>query len=402
MVDESPGPGWEQGLDGKWRRVIEALAPHAAPRHVVPSASTLTPPQTVTPKATSRSARGRPSKSLLTGIVVLVVVAGVAIGVLVANAGSSPSSTTAGGFPAAAPLDLHRPSAADLERLAPGAVDVSSSVKPSDEAPLLCGGVVASHLLGATIVAIPNSLSRISVLEYGFSSAGALQRYIHELLPAVVTGPSGRYCTLAVANSGAFYPAGLFLTNNSTWEASAATSYSSGPYAGSYSYSTFEYAPQGSDLFLIRVDKQNGYPDEPFMDVVLNTINAPGSPKLNTGGHSKVPSTVKGVLQRAPYAVIPPEGPQASTANFDCPEVVIGSVPYSLVFENQLTNVQPAGLIVFSGSNGAATTTIPWGASITMVVDTFGTTSSETTFGCGTAKSPASNFANVLSVAERQ
>lgn len=265
---------------------------------------------------------------------------------------------------------------------------------------MLCGGGVASRLLAATVVAIPNSLSEISVLEYHFMDASAVDQYLHELLPDSPSGPSGRHCKLSTANSGEYYPVSLVMTNNATWEASATTSYMTGPYAGSYSYTTFEFAPQGSNLFLIRVDKQNGYPDHAFIDVILNLMNAPGSPQLSAGGHSKVPTTLKGELEHAPYALVPPQGPSASTANDDCPEVVIDGTPYSLVFVSQLPDVQPEGLVVSSGSNRTATTSIPWGAAVTIVVDTVGTPSSETTFGCKSGQSLTPYFVNALSVTE--
>jgi hypothetical protein len=44
-----------------------------------------------------------------------------------------------------------------------------------------------------------------------------------------------------------------------------------------------------------------------------------------------------------------------------CPEVVVDGKPYTIVFDNQLPNVQPNGLVAFIG-DGARPITIPWGA----------------------------------------
>jgi hypothetical protein len=56
----------------------------------------------------------------------------------------------------------------------------------------------------------------------------------------------------------------------------------------------------------------------------------------------------------------------------------LSGTPYTIVFDNQLPNVQPNGLVAFTG-NGARTTTIPWGAHVSVVVDLFDQAGS---FGC--------------------
>ena len=208
---------------------------------------------------------------------------------------------------------------------------------------------------------------------------------------------------MPVANSGTFEPVSFIPTDHGIYSVSAATSFSSGPYAHSYLWSTMSYVPQGATVYIVRIDTINGYADLNLMDTVLNSMEAPGGPRLKLGSHSVQPTTVKAVLQHAPYAGpaqsqgFVPQGGAAGAAYFDCPEVVVGSTVYNLMLEHQLVNAQAAGLVV-STPNGS-TETIRWGAPVSLVVDLFTTAGEETEAACGSsAVNSNPNFANVLSL----
>ena len=396
MVAEPPGPGWEQGLDGKWHRVGEpATPPQAAPRHVIEYASAPPLPSTGTPRATPRSAA---SRGLLIGIVLLVIAAGTAIGVVVAK--SSSTSTRGRESPTTAPLDLHQPALADLELLAPGAVDGSAAVSAATQAPLLCGGTSPSRLTGSTVVSQPGSLAGISVLRFAFATRDAARAYAQSVFPQAAYR-SG--CSVPVANSGTFKPVSFIPTAHGIYSASAATSFSSGPYAHSYLWSTMSYVPQGTAVYIVRIDTINGYADLNLEDAVLNSMEAPGGPKLESGSHSVQHTTVRAVLQHSPYSGaaesqgLVPQGGPAGAAYFDCPEVVVGTTVYNLTLEHQLVNAQAVGLVVLT-PNGS-TETIPWGAPVSLVVDLFATAADETEAPCGSSPVNSNpNFANVLSL----
>ena len=76
----------------------------------------------------------------------------------------------------------------------------------------------------------------------------------------------------------------------------------------------------------------------------------------------------------------------------NCPEVSANGATYSIVVERQLPNDQPSGMVVAVA--GGAATMIPWGAHVTLGVDTFARSAQSTSFGCG-KDAVTVTFANV-------
>jgi len=322
--------------------------------------------------------------------------------VLAVGCGGNSGTTFAPADATTAALDLRQPSVQQLQRFAPGGIDASTSSEPSEAAPLLCGGTRPSRLTTRSIVKVPNTLSEISVLRYEFSSPSAANGFFDAMRSQESLVQGGR-CTVATAESGRFTAVSLFaIVGSRVADASGTTTFSGGAYSGAYQYNTLRYVQQDRVVYLMRLDKQHGYADNSFLDAIENTMNVRLGVKLRSGAHSLKPSEIRGVLQRGQYECCtfgqPPIGSigsWAQSADVTCPEVVFSGTPYTIVFANQLPNVQPNGLIAFTG-DGARSATIPWGAQVTVVVDTFGPAGS---FGCRQAGKIASgSFMNALSI----
>jgi hypothetical protein len=351
--------------------------------------------------ASVRSARSRARYKKPLAIMVSVVAISVVVGLVldlvagdkVARSGLGQASPPSSG--GAQTLSLTQPSFTQLERFVPGGINMSASVPVTTQAPLLCGGTTPSRLVGATVAQIPNSLSQISVLKFSFSTPAAAQAYLHAVLP---TGVSVTNCKVPVADSGVFTPVSYFPGDFGIYEATGSTAFgSTGPYPYGRTWNTISYFAQGADAFVVRIDTLNGSPSQLFVDAVLGSMEAPGGPVLR-GNQTRL-SPVTAVLERAANSGQPPPTIQSAGAPWlDCPEAVVGSSRYNIVFENQLPNAQSAGLVVPSAS-GHGTTTLAWGTRIRMYVDTFGLYSNETTFGCGPQGGSLPNFANVIGLA---
>ena len=292
-------------------------------------------------------------------------------------------------------LDLREPSAADLERFVPGGIDVSDSADKTTGAPLLCQGSRPSRLVGTAIVAIPNSLSQVSVLRYEFSSAGDASAYFEALRSQVPLVGAGS-CRAAAKDSGVFLAVSLFAFQGTGMaDASGTTIFPSSIHVGRQ-YNVIRYLQQGSGVYLIRIDRQTQYADIWFEDAIERVMNHGRETIPDNRSHSSKPSQIEGMLKLGHYECCQvrtsPTGPIPVYPI--CPELVIRGTPYTIAFEDQLPNPQPAGLVAFSSSGGPATT-IPWGARIYAVVDTFG---SSTSFGCYLDGSATTPVANVLSL----
>jgi hypothetical protein len=336
----------------------------------------------------------------------LIAVAAVVIVVLAVTHGASSSRAAKDrlgnvGINKAATLTplLHQPSVAELERFAPGGVDVSKSVGPTG-APLLCGGTRPSRLTGATILRIPNTLSQVSVLRYEFSSSNTASAFF-DALRSQAHVIQGAQCMVPTADSGVFTGISLIAFVGSTVaDASGTTTFANGLYSGAYQYNVLRYVQQGRDIYLIRLDKQHSYPDT--ADAVENAMNTRAGAMIRSGAHSASPSHLQGVLQRGRWECcsfgqppIGPIGPWAESEDMNCPELIVTGTPYTIAIENQLPNVQPAGLVAFPGGSRPAST-IPWGAHVRVVVDTFTQAGS---FGCREGNQIATSiYANVISV----
>jgi hypothetical protein len=294
-----------------------------------------------------------------------------------------------------AQLDLREPSAADVERFVPGGVDVSDSADKTSGAPLLCEGSRPSRLVGAAIVAVPNTLSQVSVLRYEFSSGGEAGAYFEALRSQVPFVRSGS-CRAAAKDSGVFSAVSLFaFQGTGVADASGTTIFPTSLYVGRQ-YNVIRYLQQGSAAYIIRIDRQTQYADIWFEDAIERMMNHGRAMIPDSRSHSSKPSQIQGVLKLGHYECCQvrtsPTGPFPVYPI--CPELVITGTPYTIAFEDQLPNAQPAGLVAFSSSGGPATT-IPWGANVYAVVDTFG---SSTSFGCYLDGSKTTPVANVLSV----
>jgi hypothetical protein len=341
---------------------------------------------------------------------VIAVAAAVGIVVFAVNQGSKSSHTPGNPLaqfgvntPSTVPLRLHEPSVAELKRFVPGGVDTSTSVHAAEGAPLLCGGTRSSRLAGAAIVKVPRTLSQVAVFRYAFTSASTASAYF-DALRAQAPVIQGAQCTVATADSGVFSAVSLIAIVGSTVaDASGTTTYSSGLYSGAYQYNVARYVQQGRDVYLIRLDQQHDYPDRSFVDAVENAMNTRRGASLRSGAHSASPSTVQGVLQRGQWECCsfgqPPIGAigrWAESEDMSCPVLIVSGTPYTIAIENQLPNVQPAGLVAFPSGSGSAVT-IPWGAHVRVVVDTF---TSAGSFGCRGGNQIAKGiFANAVSIA---
>ncbi|HEY5011485.1 MAG TPA: hypothetical protein VIK61_02115 [Acidimicrobiia bacterium] len=168
-------------------------------------------------------------------------------------------------------------------------------------------------------------------------------------------------------------------------DASGTTTFAGGVFSGAYQYNVLRYLRQERVVYLIRVDQQHDYPDISLLDAIENAMNVRAGAELPGAAHSLKPTEVRGVLTRGRWECCsfgqPPIGPigaWAQSEDVTCPEVVVSGTPYTIVFENQLPNVQPNGLVVFTGV-GTRSTTVPWGAHVKVVVDLFDQAG---TFGC--------------------
>jgi hypothetical protein len=276
-------------------------------------------------------------------------------------------------------LDLHQPTAADLTRFAPGGVDASASASPTDGAPLFCGGTRASHLAGAAIVNIPNTLSQVSVRQYEFASASAASDYFDALLAQTSTVQAA-HCIVTTPGPGTFSAVSLIQDTKSMVDASGTTIYTGGFFAGSRQYNVIRYVQQGRDVYIIELDRANGYAEASLEEEVLNAIS---SRPVSTS--TTLPPTfvnrVQGVLSHATYQslIAAAPGSWAESEDAYCPEVIANGVPYSIVFLNQLPNAQQGGIVV-AGSGGQPIT-IPWGTRVMVAADSTHGRSSD--LGCG-------------------
>jgi hypothetical protein len=158
---------------------------------------------------------------------------------------------------------------------------------------------------------------------------------------------------------------------------------------------------QGRLVYLLRLDQQHNYPDLSFFNAIENSMNVRAGVKLPDGPHSLKPTEDQGVLQRGRWDCcsfgqppIGPIGPWDESEDVTCPEVVLSGTPYTIVFQNQLPNVQPNGLVALAG-DGARPTMIPWGAHVSVVVDLFDSAGS---FGCQAGKNANGTYMKSLSI----
>ena len=282
-------------------------------------------------------------------------------------------------------LDLRQPTVQQLQGLAPGGIDASVSSKPSVHAPLLCGGTSGGRLTAASVVKVPNTLSDISVVRYEFPSSSAANGFFDALRSKSSTIQNAT-CTGVNADSGHFLVVSLIsFPGSPRADASGTTTFAGGVFSGAYRYNVLRYVRQDRVVYLIRVDQQHDYPDISILDGIENAMNVRAGAELPRGAHSAKPTEVRGVLTRGQWECCsfgqPPIGPigfWAQSEDVTCPQVVVTGTPYTIVFENQVPNVQPDGLVALTG-DGVRSTTIPWGAHVSVVVDLFDQAGA---FGC--------------------
>src|SRR5437899_1727021 len=111
-----------------------------------------------------------------------------------------------------APVVLRPPCVAQLAGFAPGAVEASRDA--SSAVPLLCGGTAPSRLAAASVLRIPNPLSRLSVLKYDFASPRAAASFFDGLRSQYSQVQAGS-CTRTTPDSARFSAVSLMAVNGS-------------------------------------------------------------------------------------------------------------------------------------------------------------------------------------------
>jgi hypothetical protein len=319
---------------------------------------------------------------------------GVVLSICAALTACSSPNQPAPGRTNGAELSIRQPSTAELARFLPGGVPATGIPL---QAPLPCGGVAKSVRRAMTAIRVPDSLLALSVSEYEFASGSGVNAYVDAIKTLPKASRTGHYCDLAVANSGDFYPgSGAYLTNDGYYLLAAATQYGRGIYNGSYSYTSIAYVTHRDIVFVVRVDRQSGYPDEAFMGVLLRAFELPGGPKLNTGNHSATPTSVTAIIHPADYddGV---GGANPAVTNSLCPQAIVSGTPYNITFERQLPHPTPAGLVI-PGTTAGTSTTVRWGSTVTLVVDTFGKTENEPYSPCRNGTVTDENYVDILSI----
>ena len=181
----------------------------------------------------------------------------------------------------------------------------------------------------------------------------------------------GARCTVAAPDSGVFSAVSLFAIEGSHQaDASGTTTFSGGMYSGGYQYNTLRWVQQDRVVYLIRLDKAHAYADISVLDAVETAMNARPGGNVQGRAQSAKPSQLRGVLQRGEWecctfgqAPTGPIGRWVEVENMTCPEIVVSGTHYTIRFENQLPNVQPNGLVVFTGVR-TQSTTVPWGTHV--------------------------------------
>lgn len=294
-----------------------------------------------------------------------------AIGVLLARAGTTQLTS---------PLHAHLPSDAALERLVPGGRDVSSTVPRSTKAPVLCGGVAASRLVGARAVNAPMSLGGVSVLEFLFPTDYDARQYVTQGISAGL--PRG--CATQHAGGADFQPVSYVLGASSIGQASASARYASGVDEGLSTWSLVDVVPEGRRVFVVTLVTINGFGAQTQMNAVLTAMAGRGAPHLFDGS-SAHPDVVDGVLRAAPYLENDSFTRSPSRAAYEhCPVVTITprAPTYNVVLDDELADPVAGGLVVPRAS-GQGTVTIPWGAKVVMSVHDYNVVAGETQFPCG-------------------
>jgi hypothetical protein len=262
-----------------------------------------------------------------------------------------------------APVVLRQPSVAQLAHFAPGAVDASRDASPAIT--LLCGGTVPSRLAAASVLRIPNTLSRLSVLQYDFASPSAAASFFDSLRGQYSQVQAGS-CTDTTPDSARFTAVSLFAVRGSrNADASGTSTFQSGPYVGGYQYNVFHWVLQGHSVFLIRLDQAHAYPDVWFVNAVENTMNTRPTANLPTGQTTHA-GLVDGVLEPGQWQCCTTGSattisPWAQTSDARCPEILIDGKSRTLAIINELPNVQPSGVVTFVGPQRRLAT-VPWGA----------------------------------------
>ncbi len=298
-------------------------------------------------------------------------------------------------------LDLRQPSVADLEQFAPGGSDASSTVDKTASPPLICGGSRGGRLIDAAIVAVPDSLSQISVLHYQFSGKDGANVYFDAMRSQVPIVRDGQ-CKTPTANSGVLLIGFLFAFKGEPQvDASGTTTFPSGRYAGALQYNVLRYFRQGSDVYVIRIDRQNLYADIEFENAIERLMNHGTATVPIAGAHSAQPSRAEGVLQLGRYQCCLQQpsgggsiGKWALSRDMTCPEFILSGTAYDIEIENQLPNVSAGGLVAFT-TKGQPATTIPWGKHVYLVVDIF---NSPNAFSCDLGRGQTTPVANALSI----
>ena len=307
---------------------------------------------------------------------------------------SSQNQSTTPGRANVAALSIRQPTAGELSRFLPGGVPANGIPL---QAPLPCGGVAKSVRRATAAVRVPDSLLALSVSEYEFASGSGVNAYVDAIKTLPKGSSAGHYCDSAVAHSGDFYPgSGAFLTNDGYYLLSAATQYRQGIYNGSYSYTSIAYVVHGDVVFVVRVDRQGGYPNSAFMSVLLSAFETPGAPTLNTGNHSAKPTLATAVIHPAEYSM-EVGGANPAVTNSLCPQATISGTPYNITFERQLPNSTPSGLVI-PGTTAGTSTTVRWGTTVTLMVDTFSKTENEPYFPCRNGTTTDDNYVDILSM----
>lgn len=314
---------------------------------------------------------------------------------LTALAACSSVNQSTGSSRASEALTIRQPTFAELSRFLPGGVPGKGA---PPEAPLPCGGSMKSVRIATTAIEVRDSLLALSVSEYRFATATGVGAYIHAIQN--LHGPDAHgqiYCVNTDQSSGARYQAsGAFLANDGYYLLAADTKHGRGIYSGTYSYTTIAYVVNGDVVYLVRADRQAGHANLAFMGGLFTSLETPGGPALNTGGHSAKPSSVTAVIHRARYGEAV-GGANPAVTEFLCPVATIGSTPYNLTFERQLPHSTPDGLVV-PGPRPGTSTTVRWGSTVRLVVDTFNQSENEPYSPCENGNSQVGTYADIISM----